>query len=177
MSRGRPRKIESVTNEVNMTQETAIFEENTREVDLNRKIIIDALKDLGVDVDEKKTTQQLTENLRDHVLRLNKQVVAKEVNLINVRVKSLRSITNLRDEEFLARLVSLGVQDLYLIEHNRSGTPFFLFRDEDKTLTDKQIWEKIRFSHINPVDTASLFTKKIKRPPEYHFGSKYRPGR
>lgn len=173
------KEIKKEVKKVEAIESVEAVKEEVKEsaVDLNRQTIIDALSELGVEIDSEKSTQQLTEDLRSHVISLNKKIGAREVDRVMVRVKSLRGVTNLKDEEFLARLVSMGIQDLYLISHDKNGSPFFLFTDEDAKLSDKQIHEKVRFSHINPVDTNSLFTKKIKRPTRYHFGSKYRNGR
>lgn len=60
----------------------------------------------------------------------------------------------INDKEFITRLFNLNVHRRYLK----------IFRNEDKTLTDSQIWEKVRFSGIRPfIDTADVFMDRSRK--------------
>jgi hypothetical protein len=163
--------LKSVDN-AKLEEKSAIKENAKPEptIDENRQVVIDTLKDLGVDVDLNKSTETLTLDLRSHILKINNQIISKDVDSLKVKVRDVKNTSNLSDDAFIARLIELGVPMFYMREYLRNGSQFYLFADADSSLSDKQIWEKIRRSNINPLDSKSIFTKPIKRSEKYRRG-------
>ena len=132
--------------------------------DENRDSILQIFKDMGITVDEKRSTIDLTMDLQKHVMKLNGQVNTKQSDIFTARLNSIKPHTNLTDDEFILRLIMLGIQDRYIIGNMKNKVMHYLFSDSDSKLTDKLIHQKVRFSGINPMSTNELFTRKIKRP-------------
>lgn len=179
MPRGRPKKNQTEVKPVDEAKDKAqeVPEPVATSANANdetRQTVIKTLTDIGVKVDEAKSTKELLNDLSLHLIEFNNKSINSEVDLIKTRVRSIKDHTNLSSEEFIARLITLGVPEFYLTKLEKNGQPWFLFSDGDEKLSDKDIWHKIRFSNVNPIATTSLFNKKIKRPERYHFGSKVR---
>jgi hypothetical protein len=166
------KRIAAQKGEVYDIQESVVEKEETMSkketvVDANRQSIIDMLTDMGVAIDDSKSTEALTADLKSHVFRQNKRLQEKESNIYGARLTGIKDKTNLSDDAFILKLIMMGVPDMYLISHRRSGVSSYLFNDGDAKLSDKQIWEKIRHSGINPQSTLEVFTKPFKRSAKY----------
>jgi len=151
------------------TDTKAAIEQKPTEVkeipdDANRQSIIDTLNDLGAEPDVSKSTFDLTMDLQSHVKTMRKSIVTQEVDRSKVWLKSIKTQTNLTDEDFLLRLHSMGVADIYLSEHAAGDRRFYVFNDIDATLTKEQVESRVRFSGINPLATKEIFRRVFKRP-------------
>ncbi len=134
------------------------------EIDANRQSILNIFADMGIEPDATKSTTELTADLQKHVLKMHSSHIAKQVSLANADLNSVKGKTNLSNDEFILRLLNLGIPKRYLLSHRVGQSQVYIFTDTDKGLSDKKIWEKVRFSNFNPTSSNELFTRKLKRP-------------
>lgn len=120
-----------------------------------RAAIRERLIGLGLSVEPDMTDDDLVKKLTDTAEKLNEQVIKKEAGNLQQRLNAYAATADsiIKDKIFIERLLNLNVPHIYLK----------LFRDQDANLTDKQIWQRIRESGIEPLtkhQKSSIFTVK-----------------
>jgi hypothetical protein len=97
------------------------------------------LDDLN-DEDLSKALHDAIEEDAKKIISLSSEKSVKELN----KYVTLNEEMTLKDKEFIKRLFNLNMPYFYL----------HLFKDADTSLTDKQIWNKIRRCGINPINSV-----------------------
>lgn len=120
-----------------------------------RAAISERLVGLGLSVEPDMTDDELVKKLTDTAEKLNDQVIKKEAGNLQQRLNAYAATSDsiIKDKIFIERLMNLNVPSIYLK----------LFRDQDANLTDKQIWQRIKESGIEPLtkhQKSSIFTVK-----------------
>lgn len=131
--------------------------------EMAKENVLLALKELGVDGDASKDYDDLVQDLISHSTRVHNSFVDKTAKQLKSKLDFIKKMTNLRDDAFISRLISLGIHDFYLCPIQKGNLTFFIFTDDDAHLSDRDIWSKIRASGVNPIATNDIFTRKFKR--------------
>lgn len=121
----------------------------------SRELLREKLKHIGIDTQGLSDAELIEKvafqagDLFDHKVKTTIQ--ASDLKMI---LEAYAYDTLLKDQEFLEELYHLNVPKIYLQ----------LFRDQDKTLEARQIWERIRSSNIRPESKVNeIFRQKGKR--------------
>lgn len=141
------------------------------EVSKGKKAIIELLESMGVTVDTTKSIEQLNADLKEHITGLQKSAVSVQTATLQSKINHYKADSNLTSDEFIARLIEIGVPDIYVKGHVNKDTKMiqYLFNDIDSGLSDKDIWRKIRASRINVIGTDQLFRRPAKRVNTYGY--------
>jgi len=133
--------------------------ENQRKLDL-----IAGLKQFGIDGDASKTSDELMKELIEAGASIKRTFSHTEEDKLKSEVANYKTDTNLTNDNFIARLIKLGVPKLYVTrQSDKNGkVQWYLFNDVDKELTDDMIWFRINNSGINPLKPQELFLKNKK---------------
>lgn len=147
-----------------MTKETKapeIFEAVVPEVkdtflpEVARAKYISQLEELGIENAAQLSDGDLLSKLSDMLARTHEQVVKGGAKTLTQKLVQYGDGSLIKDKEFLERLLKLNVFKIYLR----------LFRDQDKELSDDQIWERIRASGINPLPTKEVVKERAVYKP------------
>jgi hypothetical protein len=125
--------------------------------DASRNDIIKQLQDAGYDV-EGVSDSDLLKKLTESNKELSKKVVERESGGLDNKLNEYAHGSILTNKELITNLYRWGVPKLYIK----------IFNNTDVTLTKEQIWEKVRQSGINPIESIAEIMKY--RHPEKNRG-------
>jgi hypothetical protein len=125
----------------------------------SRALIVYFLAENGVIDADKLSDQELVSKQADLIkaqqvefAKSKKEKDKTKEQSLEVALKVYAEASNLTDMEFIKRLYLMSVSDTYI----------GMFRNEDNVLTDGQIWERIRYSGIRPLDPQEMFRLRDK---------------